>query len=44
MGLTVNGLARDIDLPATRLDEIVHERRGATAETASTSARLQSSG
>ena len=34
MGLTVNGLARDIDLPATRLDEIVHERCGVTAETA----------
>ena len=34
MGLTVNGLARYIDLPATRLHEIVHERRGVTAETA----------
>ena len=34
MGLTVNGVARDIDLPATRLHEIVHERRGVTAETA----------
>ena len=34
MGLTVNGLARDLDLPATRLHEIVHERRGVTAETA----------
>lgn len=34
MGLTVNGVARDIDLPATRLREIVHERRGVTAETA----------
>lgn len=34
MDLTVNGLARDIDLPATRLHEIVHERRGVTAETA----------
>lgn len=34
MGLTVNGLARDIDLPATRLPEIVHKRRGVTAETA----------
>ncbi len=34
MGITVNGLARDIDLPATRLHEIVHERRGVTAETA----------
>ncbi len=34
LGLTVNGLARDIDLPATRLHEIVHERRGVSAETA----------
>ena len=34
MGLTVNGVARDIGLPATRLHEIVHERRGISAETA----------
>ena len=34
MGLSVNGVARDIHLPATRLHEIVHERRGVTAETA----------
>ena len=34
MGLTVNGVARDIGLPATRLHEIVHERRGVSAETA----------
>ena len=34
MRLTVDGLAQDIDLPATRLHEIVHERRGVTAETA----------
>ena len=34
MGLTVNGVARDIGLPATRLHEIVHERRGVRAETA----------
>ena len=34
MGLTVNGVARDIGLPATRLHEIVHERRGIRAETA----------
>ena len=32
--LTVHGLARDIGLPATRLHEIVHERRGMSAETA----------
>ena len=34
MGLSVNGVARDIGLPATRLHEIVHERRGVTAEAA----------
>ena len=34
MGLSVHRLARDIDLPATRLHEIVHERRGVSAETA----------
>ena len=34
MELTVHGLARDIGLPATRLHEIVHERRGVSAETA----------
>ena len=34
MGLTVHGVARDIDVPATRLHEIVHERRGVSAETA----------
>ena len=34
MGLTVNSVARDIGLPATRLHEIVHEQRGVTAETA----------
>ncbi len=34
MGLTVNGVARDINLPATRLHEIIHERRGVSAETA----------
>ncbi len=36
MGLTVNGVARDINLPAIRLHEIVHERRGVSAETATT--------
>ena len=34
MGLTVNGVARDVGLPATRLHEIVHERRGISAQTA----------
>ena len=34
MGLTVHGVAQAIGLPATRLHEIVHERRGVSAETA----------
>ena len=34
MGLTVHGVARDLGLPPTRLHEIVHERRGVSAETA----------
>lgn len=33
-GLGVHRVARDIDLPAARLHEIVHERRGVSAETA----------
>ena len=33
MGLSVNRVARDIRLPATRLHEIIHQRRGVTAET-----------
>lgn len=34
LGLSVHGLARNLGLPATRLHEIVHERRGVSAETA----------
>ena len=34
MGLSVHRVARDSGLPATRLHEIVHERRGISAETA----------
>ena len=34
MEVSVHRLARDIGLPATRLHEIVHERRGVSAETA----------
>lgn len=34
MALSVHGVARDTGLPATRLHEIVHERRGVSAETA----------
>lgn len=33
-GLSVSRVARETGLPATRLHEIVHERRGVTAETA----------
>ena len=33
-GLTVHQVARDTGLPPTRLHEIVHERRGISAETA----------
>lgn len=34
LGLTVHGVAQDVGLPTTRLHEIIHERRGVTAETA----------
>jgi addiction module HigA family antidote len=34
VGLTVNKLALEIHVPATRIGEIVHERRRITAETA----------
>ena len=34
MGLSVHRVARDSGLPATRLHEIVHERRVVSAETA----------
>ena len=34
MGLTIHGVARAAKLPVTRLHEIVHERRGVSAETA----------
>ena len=34
MSLGVHRVARDTDLPASRLHEIVHERRGVSAETA----------
>ncbi len=33
-GLTVNKLALELHVPATRIGEIVHERRRITAETA----------
>jgi addiction module HigA family antidote len=34
LGLTVNGLALDLHVPATRIGEIVHQRRRITADTA----------
>ena len=34
MALSVSRVARETGLPTTRLHEIVHERRGVTAETA----------
>lgn len=34
LGLSVNALALAIHVPATRFSEIVHERRGITADTA----------
>ena len=34
LGLTVNKLALDLHVPATRIGEIVHGRRRVTAETA----------
>ena len=34
LGLTVNRLALDLHVPATRIGEIVHQRRRITADTA----------
>jgi len=34
LGLSANALARRLDVPATRLHEILKERRGVTADTA----------
>jgi len=34
LGLSMNRLALDLRVPATRISEIVHERRGITTETA----------
>ena len=34
LGLTVNSLALELHVPATRIGEIVHERRRISAETA----------
>jgi addiction module HigA family antidote len=34
MGITPYRLAKDIDVPVQRIHELVHERRGVTADTA----------
>ena len=34
LGISQHKLARDLHIPATRIGEIVHERRGITADTA----------
>ena len=34
MGLSVNRLALDLHVPVSRVDDLVHERRGITADTA----------
>lgn len=39
MGLSRYGLAKDVNLPARRINEIVHGKRGITAEVALRSAR-----
>jgi len=38
-GLTANALAKALDVPAPRIDDIVRERRGITADTAMRLAR-----
>ncbi|NHF68388.1 HigA family addiction module antitoxin [Xanthomonas hortorum] len=39
LGLTINGLARALDVPATRIHSIVHGERAITADTAARLAR-----
>lgn len=34
LGISQNQLARDIDVPVTRVNDIIHARRGITADTA----------
>jgi addiction module HigA family antidote len=34
LGISINGLARELHVPVTRIGEIVGERRGVTADTA----------
>ena len=40
LGVSVNALAMALGVPATRIHEIVNERRGITADTADTAERL----
>ncbi|MGK4577994.1 HigA family addiction module antitoxin [Xanthomonas hortorum] len=39
LGLTINGLARALDVPATRIHSIVHGERAISADTAARLAR-----
>ncbi|MEQ8043270.1 HigA family addiction module antitoxin [Xanthomonas hortorum] len=39
LGLTINGLARALDVPATRIHSIVHDERAISADTAARLAR-----
>jgi addiction module HigA family antidote len=34
LGISINGLARDIDVPPNRISEIIHGKRAITADTA----------
>ena len=34
LGISINGLARELHVPVTRISQIVNERRGITADTA----------
>lgn len=34
LGLSVNALAKALDVPTSRMNDIVHERRGVSADTA----------
>ena len=40
LGLSINGLARDLRVPVTRISEIVNGRRSITADTALRLARV----
>ncbi len=34
LGISINGLARELHVPVTRISQIVNQRRGITADTA----------